>query len=111
MVLGASARIVSMIRPMLASSSIRRVGVVAEMRPAANSGAGVGRVVHLDEVDVHEERLVVLRMRLDVVDRRVGLPDVEGRQVVIVDGAGLLGGLAGDAFPLAQVHELVVHLR
>jgi hypothetical protein len=33
--------------------------------------------VHLHEVDVHEERLVVVGVLLDVVDGVVGLPNVE----------------------------------
>jgi hypothetical protein len=56
-----------------------------------------------DEIDVHEERLVVLGMLLDVIHRRVGLPLVEGRKRVIGNGADLLGRLAGLAFPLAEI--------
>src|SRR5205823_11718393 len=41
------------------------------MRPASEFGRRVGRAVHLDEGDVHEERLVALRMLFDVVDRGV----------------------------------------
>ena len=86
----------------------QRIGVVAEMRLALELRRGVGRVVHLEEVDVHEERLVVVGVLLDVVDRRVGLPDVEGRERIVGDRADLLGRLAGHALPLAEVHDAVV---
>jgi hypothetical protein len=61
----------------------QRVGIVAEMRFAPERGRCIGWIVHLDEVDIHEERLVTLRMFLDVADRRIGLPDVEFGQVVV----------------------------
>ena len=42
--------------------------VVPEMRPAGEVGRRIGRVVHLQEIDVHEERLVAVGVLLDVVD-------------------------------------------
>jgi class 3 adenylate cyclase len=54
-----------------------RVGVIAELRLAPECRVRVGRVVHLHEVDVHEEGLVVLGVLLDVRHRRIGLPHVE----------------------------------
>ena len=74
----------------------------------AKSGAGVGRVVHLEVVHVHEERLVVVGVRLDVFDRVVGLILVEGGEPFVGDFAEVFGRLAGRAFPLVQVHVFVV---
>ena len=45
-------------------------GVIAELRLAPKCRVRVGRVLHLHEVDVHEEGFVVLRMLLDVRHRR-----------------------------------------
>ena len=83
MVLGASARIVVHDPADVGVQLHQRVRVVAEMRLAPELRRRVGRVVHLDEVDVHEERLVALRVLLDVGDGGVGLPDVEIRQAVV----------------------------
>ena len=40
----------------------QRVRVVPEMRPAGEVRRRIGRVVHLEEIDVHEERLVAVRV-------------------------------------------------
>ena len=61
----------------------QRIGVIAEARLPRELRRRIGRVVHLHEVDIHEERLVVLGVLLDVVDRKVGLPDVECGKVVV----------------------------
>ena len=86
------------------------IRVVAEVRLASELGRRIGRVVHLDPVHVHEERLAALRVLLDVGDGVVGLPFVHRRHVVVGDRADPLGGLTGHSFPLAQVHDGVVHL-
>ena len=65
--------------------------------------------MHLDEVDIHEEWLVALRMLTDVCDRIIGLPNIERRQGVVIDSADIPGRLAGHTFPLAEVHDAVVH--
>jgi hypothetical protein len=66
--------------------------------------------MHSHEVDVHEERLAVLRVLLDVGDRRLGLPHVEFREGLVVDPLNLLRRLAGHAFPFVQVRDLLVLL-
>ena len=48
-----------------------RIRVVAEMSPSSELRRGIVRVVHLHEVDAHEERPVTLGMALDVGDRRI----------------------------------------
>ena len=103
-VLGASLRISSITLPMSASSSISESGIVAEMRPAGEVRRRVGRVVHLEVVHVHEERLRVVGVILDIFDRVGGLILVEGGHPRVVDPADALGRLAGHALPLAQVH-------
>ena len=60
--------------------------------------------MHLEEIDVHEERLVALRVRLDVVGGFVGLLLVEGGKSLVGDLAEIFGRLAGHALPLVQVH-------
>ncbi len=87
-----------------------RVRVVAELRLAPERLRRVGRVVHLHEVDIHEEGLGAVRVLLDVGDRRVRLPHVEVGQVVVGDPRDLGGGLAGHALPFIQVHDLLVGL-
>ena len=84
------------------------------MRPAGEVRRSVGRVVHLEVVHVHEERLVVAGVRLDVIDRVGGLVFVEGGEPLVGDLAEVLGGLAGHAFPFRQVHvfaEIFCELR
>ena len=82
----------------------QRVRVVAQMRPAGEVRRRVGRVVHLEEIHVHEERLGVVRVLLDVVDGVGGLILVEGGKSLEGDLAEVLGRLAGHALPLGQVH-------
>ena len=102
MVLGASARIASMTRPMLSVELQHRVRVVAELRLAPECRRWVGRVVHLHEVDVHEEGLIVLGVLLDVRHCRIGLPHVEVGQIIVGDSRDLGGRLAGYTFPLIR---------
>src|SRR6478672_2188343 len=80
------------------------------MRAAAERRRRVGRIVHLDEVDIHEKWLVALRMLFDVVDRGIGLPDVEFSQAVVSDRANERSGSAGGALPFPQVYDVVIHL-
>jgi hypothetical protein len=61
----------------------QRVRVVAEMRFPGKRRRRIGRIVHLDIVDVHEERLGVSRVLIDIGNCRVGLPDVECREGVV----------------------------
>ena len=82
----------------------QRVRVVPEMGPAGEVGRRIGRVVHLEEIDVHEERLVVVGVLLDVVDGVGGLLLVESGKSLVGDLAEILGRLAGHAFPFVQVH-------
>ena len=56
------------------------------------SGRNV-RIVHLHEIHIHEERLGVLGVLLDVSDSRIGLPDIELMQIVVVDAGPLVAGL------------------
>ena len=74
---GASARMTSMIRPMLESSSIIESEKLPRCDLPCEHLVRVGRLVHLHEVDVHEERLAALGVLLDVVDRRIRLPHIE----------------------------------
>ena len=46
-----------------------------------------------------KKRLAVLGMLLDIVDRRVSLPDIEFMQVVVIDARDLDRGLARGALP------------
>ena len=85
-----------------------RVGIVAEVRFADERLGGNVRVVHLHEIHIHEERLVALGVLLDVIDRRIGLPDVELMQIVVVDARDLGRGFAGRAFPFVQVDDLLI---
>ena len=78
------------------------------MRAAGEVRRGVGRVVHLEEIDVHEERLVGAGVRLNVLDGVGGLIFVEGGETVVGDRAEVLGRLARDAFPFGQIHVLAV---
>ena len=57
------------------------------------------RIVHLHEVDIHEERLVILGMRFDVSNCRIGLPDIELMKIIVVNARNLLRGFASSAFP------------
>ena len=73
----------------------QRVRVVPEMRLAGELRRRIGRVVHLEEIDVHEERLVAVGVLLDVVDGVVGLLLVEG-------GKSLVGDLAEVLWPAGR---------
>ena len=84
-----------------------RVGVVTEMRPAGEVGRCIGGVVHLEEIHVHEERLVADSMPLDIIDRIVGLALIESGEAVVGDLADALGRLAGHTLPLVQVHVFI----
>ena len=73
-----------------------------------NALAGNVRIVHLHEIHIHEEGLRVLGVLLDVVDSRVGLPNIELMQIVVVDAGDFGGGLSGLAFPLVQIDDLLI---
>ena len=55
--------------------------------------------MHLHEVDIHEERLVILGMRFDVSNCRIGLPDIELMKIIVVNARDLLRRFASGAFP------------
>jgi hypothetical protein len=55
------------------------IRIVAEMGLPSELRRRIVRVVHLHEVDIHEEGLVALGMCLDIFDRRVSLFDIERR--------------------------------
>ena len=86
-VLGASARIVSMKRPTFQSSS----SIESEYRPRrdlpANCGAGLFGLCIFTKLTSIKKRLVVLAVFLNVFDGEVSLPNVEGRQIVPVDAS------------------------
>ena len=58
-----------------------RIRVVAKVRLAREHLVRAGGLVHLHEVDVHEERLAVFRVLLDVFDRGIRLPHIEVGEV------------------------------
>ena len=91
MVSGASARMVSMIAPMCESSSSIASEYLPEMRLSREGRVGMFGIVHLHEVHIHEERLIILRVLLDVFDSRLGLADVKLAEVtgLLVDFAAL----------------------
>jgi hypothetical protein len=64
--------------------------------------------VHLHEIHIHEERLGVLGVLLDVSDSRIGLPNIELMQIVVVDAGDLGRGFACGAFPLEQIDDLLI---
>ena len=87
-----------------------RVGVVAEVRLPLERLRRVRRVVQLHEIDAHEEWIGALCVLLDEGNGGIGLPHIELCQVVIGDSCDPGGGLSGGAFPLVQVHDLLVLL-
>ena len=66
------------------------------------------RIVHLHEIHIHEERLGVLGVLLDVSDSGVGLPNIELMQIVVVDEGDFGRGFACCAFPLVQIDDLLI---
>ena len=64
--------------------------------------------MHLHEIHIHEERLGVLGVLLDVSDSRIGLPNIELMQIVVVDAGDLGRGSASSAFPLVQIDDLLI---
>src|SRR5271166_1818153 len=70
----------------------QRVRVVSEMRPAREVRRRIGRVVHLEVIDIHEERLVAVGVLLDVFDCVVCLLLVEGGKSLVGDLAEVFGG-------------------
>ena len=85
--------------PMLSSNSIMGIRIVAEVRFTDERLGRNVRIVHLHEIDIHEERLVAVGVRLDVFDRRIGLPDIELMQIIVVNARDLVRGFARHAFP------------
>ena len=75
------------------------IRIIAEVRFANERLGRNVRVVHLHEIDIHEERLVVLGVRLDVFDGGIGLPDIKLVQIIVVNARDLGRGFAGGAFP------------
>ena len=67
--------------------------------------------MHRHEVDVHEERLAVIRVLLDVFDRRIRLPHIEVGEVFQRDHRAVIAldrRLARRAFPLVQIHDALI---
>jgi hypothetical protein len=87
-----------------------RVRVSSEARLSGKLRSRIVWVVHLHEVDIHEERLVVLGVFLDVVEREVSLPNIEGRQIVPVDIVALPRGFPGFSLPFVHVHDVKIFL-
>src|SRR5262249_22299152 len=67
--------------------------------------------MHLHEIDVHEERLVVLCVLLDVVDRVVSLPHVKISEVIVRNIFASLCRLARYTFPLIHIHDIEIRFR
>jgi hypothetical protein len=66
--------------------------------------------VHLHEIYVHEERLGIVGVLLDVSNSGIGLPNVELVEIVIVDAGNLGGGFASGAFLLVQINDFLVFI-
>jgi hypothetical protein len=66
--------------------------------------------MHLDVVNVQEERFAAFGMGLDMGDRIVGLPFVKSRERIVGDGSNFRRGLPATPSHSPQVHNRVVHL-
>ena len=67
--------------------------------------------MHLHEVDVHEERLGIFSVFLDVVDSVVGLPNVKVGQVIVGNVFASLRRLPRNPLPFVHVHDVKIRFR